>query len=541
MTKPGNINDPTRSVGKYVPYTYQGIAKEKIKSEKTFDLNSLHFTIDDFQEMSKGKYNAGELMLTKSGKLDIVNNHKTWTILNHKDVDGEDSYAIRVAFANALERAGVSTDNMKVIRESLGLGADNSIKGSGAFLPLKRQEVRLIIDKFINDINKNRDDGDKLKTYKELHAKYTKEERKEIRAERKTLNATNLGNGLRVDIDLYAAVRVATSTDFSDLNAAEAEDYVELLDELEAAVENLFDDQMRADWSHENSGYEYRQKVFGSLDVAREGGNVVLLSSSGGKSIRIPLGMNKDKLLAQLEKAKIILEDIVEPDEPEVDSNPDMDAEKANAKTIKNDKKGPGKLNLIENDDNLKMDAEMPKIKPNVRTIKNDKNGLGDKLDLIEDDDNPKMNAENPTIGMMERKPKNVQSGVKNKFDELIIEFQKESEERKVQHQKRQNRKIEIEIEKPEVDKNAEYERAAKTNYRTLVTAMSKFYGEQFKLEEGEIEDIIKSVDNWEWKLSNCDTKSGDTIQTLNEDLRNFLLENQSVIQTGIDRAIADK
>ena len=70
---------------------------------------------------------------------------------------------------------------------------------------------------------------------------------------------------------------------------------------------------------------------------------------------------------------------------------------------------------------------------------------------------------------------------------------------------------------------------------------MTKFYGEQFKLEEGEIEDIIKSVDNWEWKLSNCDTKSGDTIQTLNEDLRNFLLENQSVIQTGIDRAIADK
>ena len=139
MTKPGNINDPTRSVGKYVPYTYQGIAKENIKKEKTFDLNSLHFTIDDFQEMSKGKYNAGELMLTKSGKLDIVNNHKTWTILNHKDVDGEDSYAIRVAFANALERAGVSTDNMKVIRESLGLGADNSIKGSGAFLPLKRQ------------------------------------------------------------------------------------------------------------------------------------------------------------------------------------------------------------------------------------------------------------------------------------------------------------------------------------------------------------------------------------------------------------------
>ena len=103
MTKPGNINDPSRSAVAYVPYTYQGIAKEKIKSEKTFDLNSLHFTIDDFQEMSKGKYNAGELMLTKSGKLDIVNNHKTWTIFNHKSVDGTDAYAIRVAFAKAME------------------------------------------------------------------------------------------------------------------------------------------------------------------------------------------------------------------------------------------------------------------------------------------------------------------------------------------------------------------------------------------------------------------------------------------------------
>ena len=316
------------------------------------------------------------------------------------------------------------------------------------------------------------------------------------------MNATNLGNGLRVESGLYTAVRVATSTDFSDLNAAEAEDYAELLDELENAVENLFDDEMRADWSHENSGYEYRQNVFGSLDVAREGGKVVLVSSSGGKSIRIPLGMNKNELLAHLENAKIILNDIAEPDESGVDGNPDMNAEKPRTKTIKNDKKGLDKLNLIENDDNPKMDAEKPKI------------------------------------GMMERKPKNVQSGIKNNFDELINKWQNETEERKVQLEKRQNR---VKIEKPEVDKNAEYERAAKTNYRTLVTAMTKFYGEQFKLEEGEIEDIIKSVDNWEWKLGNCDTKSGDTIQTLNDDLRNFLLENQSVIQAGIDRAIADK
>ena len=32
---------------------------------------------DDFQKMSSGTYNAGNLLLTKSGKLDIANNHKS--------------------------------------------------------------------------------------------------------------------------------------------------------------------------------------------------------------------------------------------------------------------------------------------------------------------------------------------------------------------------------------------------------------------------------------------------------------------------------
>ncbi|MBR4673497.1 MAG: hypothetical protein IKP00_03450 [Victivallales bacterium] len=133
-------------------------------------------------------------------------------------------------------------------------------------------------------------------------------------------------------------------------------------------------------------------------------------------------------------------------------------------------------------------------------------------MKIIKDDENPKMDAEMPKIGMMEKKPKNVPFGNKN-----------------------------VKIEKPEVDKNAEFEKTAKTNFRTLVNAMTKFYSENFNLEENEIEDIIKNVDNWEWKLGNCETESGDTLQTLNDDLRNFLLENQSVIQEGLNKAIADK
>ena len=73
------VNDPLIASIDYKAYSYQSAVVGEKDPEKTLDLGKLRFSLDDFQKLSKGTYNAGEFRITDSGKLDIVNNHKTWT------------------------------------------------------------------------------------------------------------------------------------------------------------------------------------------------------------------------------------------------------------------------------------------------------------------------------------------------------------------------------------------------------------------------------------------------------------------------------
>ncbi len=66
------VDDPLIPSSGYRAYALQNPVVSKIDPEKTLDLDKLHFTLDDFQKLSKGTYNAGEFRITDSGKLDIV-------------------------------------------------------------------------------------------------------------------------------------------------------------------------------------------------------------------------------------------------------------------------------------------------------------------------------------------------------------------------------------------------------------------------------------------------------------------------------------
>ena len=76
MTRPGNINDPSRGGAGYVPYTYT-VSHSENESKQPLELDKLRFTLDDFQKLSSGKYNAGYLTLDSKGRLDVANTHKT--------------------------------------------------------------------------------------------------------------------------------------------------------------------------------------------------------------------------------------------------------------------------------------------------------------------------------------------------------------------------------------------------------------------------------------------------------------------------------
>lgn len=106
------------------------------------DLKKFALTIDDFRQFASGKYNAGA---APGGRATGV--HRTWERLESEDLDPSEAASIRLAFAFALEGAGVSGDKMAAACKRLGLEADFSFPEDGAkvYTSLSREEVRDII------------------------------------------------------------------------------------------------------------------------------------------------------------------------------------------------------------------------------------------------------------------------------------------------------------------------------------------------------------------------------------------------------------
>ena len=202
------VNDPLIASIDYKAYSYQSAVVGEKDPEKTLDLNKLRFSLDDFQKLSKGTYNAGEFRITDSGKLDIVNNHKTWTIFNHKSVDGTDAYAIRVAFAKAMAAGGLDKNAMKTVRKALGLGPGYTLSSGTAMTPLTRQQVRELIDANITALNARRAPNNQLRTYDQLHAGYSVEEKRDIAAVREEINRTGGAPRILLNAELSDAMAV---------------------------------------------------------------------------------------------------------------------------------------------------------------------------------------------------------------------------------------------------------------------------------------------------------------------------------------------
>ena len=118
----------------------------------------MSLSIADFQKISNGTYNAGDITLTSSGKLDKVNNHvgllKGW---NNKSVDAATTLAVKNAFVQALKNAGIDEAAIAGVREELGLPKSGSTKGFDltTLKPLTRAQTRQILDHFSDIINQN--------------------------------------------------------------------------------------------------------------------------------------------------------------------------------------------------------------------------------------------------------------------------------------------------------------------------------------------------------------------------------------------------
>ena len=123
------------------------------------NLANLNISLDQFQKMATGDYNAGEVALKSESKLTKINNHVHRLSANTKSISHEEVLAIKNAFMKALSANGVDMDEINKIRKELGLAPDETAPkslASRSIKPLSRQQIRDIIDRNANTINASR-------------------------------------------------------------------------------------------------------------------------------------------------------------------------------------------------------------------------------------------------------------------------------------------------------------------------------------------------------------------------------------------------
>ena len=423
--------------------------------EKSLRMTNMAWSLEDFDKLCSGRYNAGSLRIDRSGRLDIVNNHvDKLTFLNGRSVDATDSFAIRRAFANALEEHGLSAAQMNEVRARLGLRKDNNTWKTGAcFAPLRRQEVREIMDKYIDDLNKNRPEERRFVTQAQMHWLWNldEEDRKAIKELRDSVNAATKQNvEIPFDTDMLCTLDLLSKHDFSDRKIFTDDalhDTALLYEDLEDRVEelaNMTQEDLQI-WRHENPGKTFYIPIgkdcFLSIDPKTQ---KVLFSAKGTKAdsrmVTFSTGLKPKTMLKAIREA-----------------NERLHAEGA--------RRG---LNLAGKEF-VDGTAGKEPSKPMDIVVEND-------------DVNPSLFSAPSKTDSVEEPKGEVKIDMKN----------------------------------------------ARKNLDTLATLIAR----QLQIDSDSVAAIIRKVENWETKLAKCSTAGNpDTIDDINDDLRNFLFEHRETIE----------
>lgn len=125
----------------------------------SINLSNVNISLNEFQRLSQGEYNAGEVKLAGETKLAKMNNHVGSFFVNKDIISHEEVIAIKQALVKALSQNGVDADELASIRKELGIAsADASDRDlrHRSIMPLTRQQIREILDRNaakINDFN----------------------------------------------------------------------------------------------------------------------------------------------------------------------------------------------------------------------------------------------------------------------------------------------------------------------------------------------------------------------------------------------------
>ena len=163
---------------------------------KPINLANVNITIQQFQDIASGKYNAGEVTLTSETSLGKINNHIGAGGSNNDGISHNEVLAIKDAFVRALSRSGVGLIALNDIRRRIGLAPDPSEPKallSRSIKPLSRQMIRNILDEQKETIN-NTTGEQTIRTHDEIYARHGADALARYERTRRTVNAEFMRN-----------------------------------------------------------------------------------------------------------------------------------------------------------------------------------------------------------------------------------------------------------------------------------------------------------------------------------------------------------
>lgn len=126
------------------------------------NFSNVNISLQQFQELSSGEHNAGEVHLVDEHTIGKVNNFVFRKYRNTVVLPQEEVLAIKNAFVKALSSSGVGGDELNRVRKELGLASANPVDSrlhERSIKPLTRQQIREILDRNAAAINEQLGDG----------------------------------------------------------------------------------------------------------------------------------------------------------------------------------------------------------------------------------------------------------------------------------------------------------------------------------------------------------------------------------------------
>ena len=186
------------------------------------NLNNVNISLDEFQRISSGWYNAGEVKLRDANTLGKINHHvATWWYDNKDAISHAETVAIKQALVKALSQNGVQGEALARARQKLGLQpmdpSDKSLL-KRSVTPLTRQQIREILDENAETLNQTEGHG-RIRTQAELDAEKSDRGRTKSAAGRAKVNA-ELAARTEFHVNTEIARFERVISDFADFTSA---------------------------------------------------------------------------------------------------------------------------------------------------------------------------------------------------------------------------------------------------------------------------------------------------------------------------------